>query len=268
MNAHPYTGTGQRSFRQAVVTLLEEQYQVLGSRRVLELLAKDVQQLAEQFYPQPERLGNGWMVFTGTRAEGSKAHVGQSGGEHSLVTLAWPVLLPEDLEELVQQPVTRSIRRAWLQKRMRRILEYGYQQAEGPVLLTVADLSAMLGLAIGQTGELLRDLRQETGKPLPTKGYYFDQGMRPSHKKEVIALYEQGLDETEIARQVSHTQQSVGQYLRDYERVKLSLKVGIAAEQVPLMTGMQPNVVRAYVQLLKKYHPVLLAAAPAPVSTP
>jgi hypothetical protein len=76
MNANPYMGSSQRSFQQAVIAVIKEQYQVLGSRRVLELLAKDKQQLDKQFYSQPERLAKGWMVYTGTRAEGSKAHVG------------------------------------------------------------------------------------------------------------------------------------------------------------------------------------------------
>ena len=270
MNANPYVGTSERSFQQAVISLLEGQYQLLGSRRVLELLAKDMQQLAEQFFPQPERLGNGWMVFTGTRAEGSKAYVGQGGGEHTLVTMAWPVLLPEDLEQLSQQPMGRSARCQWQQRRMLRLLEYGYEQPGGPVLLTEADLSSMLGLPLSQTGDLLRTLRQEAGKELPTKGYYFDQGMRPSHKSEVVALYEQGVDEAEIARRVSHTPESVGRYLRDYERVKMSLKSGIATGQIALMTGIQPNVVRAYVELLEQYHPELLpvtaSSAPAPKS--
>jgi len=93
MNANPYVGTSERSFQQAVISLLEGQYQLLGSRRVLELLAKDMQQLAERFFSTTGTLGNGWMVFTGTRAEGSKAYVGQGGGEHTLVTMAWPVLL-------------------------------------------------------------------------------------------------------------------------------------------------------------------------------
>jgi len=264
MNANPYAGTSERTFQQALIYLLEDQYKVLGSRRVLELLAQDVQQLVEQFYPAPERLSNGWMVFTGTRAQGSKAHVGQGGGEHELVTLSWPVLLPEDLEKLTQQPVTQSVRRQWLQQRMLRILEYGYQQAEGPVLLTVADLSSMMGLTMGQIGEMLRTMRQEIGKPLPTKGYYFDQGMRPSHKAEVIALYERGVDEADIARQMSHAPESVGQYIRDYERVKMSLKHGIAVSEIGLMTGMQPNVVRAYAKLIAQYHPELLPVASTP----
>ena len=82
----------------------------------------------------------------------------------------------------------------------------------------------MLNLSTVQVSQLLKAARQATGKPLLTKGYYFDQGMRPTHKHEIIALYEAGLDEADIARQSQHEPSSVGGYIRDYERVKLLLR--------------------------------------------
>lgn len=54
MSTNHYAGTLQRSFKQAVIHLLETQYALLGSGRVLGLLADDLQQLAEQFHP-PDR---------------------------------------------------------------------------------------------------------------------------------------------------------------------------------------------------------------------
>jgi hypothetical protein len=78
-----------------VVHLLETEYGLLGSRRVLDLLGHDFQALAEQFYPAPDHIPSGWMVFTGTEASGRKAHPGKSAADYQLVTLAWPVLLAE-----------------------------------------------------------------------------------------------------------------------------------------------------------------------------
>jgi hypothetical protein len=90
-----------------------------------------------------------------------------------------------------------------------------------------------------------------------TKGYYFDQGMRPTHKADIIALYEAGRDESEIARQTQHAPASVGRYIRDYERVKALLSYGTSVEQIQIILQMQPGVVRAYVSLVEKYHPEL-----------
>jgi len=262
MSAQAYVGTAKRTFRAAMLNLLQNGYGVLGSDRVLDLLAGDVQEIVDEFYPPAERMSSGWMVFTGTKASGNKAHPGQSATDHELVTLAWPVLLSEDIQELATMPggkKSSKARKRWFQKRLVRIIEYGWHHPKGPVLLTQADLSAMLGLTTVQVSQLLTKARATTGKPLITKGYYFDQGMRPTHKAEIIDLYESGQDEADIARKTNHAPTSVGKYIRDYERVRLLLSRGTQAEDIRVLLQMQPNVVQAHVSLVQQYHPDLLA---------
>jgi hypothetical protein len=256
-----YSGTRQRCFQQAARHLLETEYGFIRSRRLIEMLAADMERLADQFRPEAATVPPGWLVFTGTKACGGKAYPGKPAGDYSLVTLAWPLLLPEDVAALEQLPpgqLGRQQKRKLFKKRLQRIIEHGLQHEEGPVLLTCADLALMLGRTDGHISRLLLELRQETGQPLPTKGYFFDQGLRPTHKAEIVALYEQGLDEADIARQSNHAQSSVGRYLRDYERVKLLLRHAIPIEQISTMSGLQPTVVQAYVNLVRQYHPDLL----------
>lgn len=253
-----YVGSAKRTFSQALYHLLESEYGLIGSRRVLTMLAEDVQALADAFYPPAEHLRSGWMVFTGTKAEGGKAYPGQEGGDHQLVTLAWPVLLPEDVQALATAPpgkAGRQVRQQLLQQRLIRLIEFGWQHRHGPVLLTLADLSLMLGATTVTLSLLLAEARRLTDKPLLTKGYYFDQGVRPTHKAQVIALYEQGVDEAIIARRTHHAQSSVGHYIRDYERVKLLISRGLAIDDLSPLTGMRPTVVNAYVKLIRQYHP-------------
>jgi hypothetical protein len=257
MSCPTYIGTANRTFKQAVIHLLENGYALVGSGRISQLLAKDIEALVEQFYPAPENLRSGWMVFTGTKAEGRKAYPGKPASAYKLVTIAWPVCLQQDLETLATMPTGdagKETRRLLLQHRAMRLVEHGWQHSSGPVLLTLSDLSVMLGHSTVEISQLLADAREKTGKPLPTMGHYFDQGQKPSHKAEIVALYEQGLDEAAIAYRSQHAQGSVGRYLRDYERVKLSLQRRIAPEQIALLTGLQPAVVKAYVILAKKYH--------------
>ena len=186
MSSQAYVGSAGRTFQQALFRLLEADYGILGSQRVLKLLAEDTEQLIEQFYPQPERMSAGWMVYTGTRASGKKAYPGQPASDFELVTLAWPVLLPEDLTYRATHPETKATRQIWLRQRLVRIIEHGLQQPEGAVLLTLADLGAILGLETVQVGKLLEQARQETGKELPTKGYYFDRECAPVIKKRLL----------------------------------------------------------------------------------
>jgi hypothetical protein len=262
-----YVGVQKRTFEHAVTHLLETEYKLLGSRRVLTLLAEDIKQMATQFRPEQEHVQSGWMVFTGTKATGPKAHPGRTAGEYVLVTLAWPILLPEDVDAVVRFASVapgREQTSALLKKRLVRIIEHGLNHPDGPVLLTNADLSLMLGQSCSCISKTLNQIRQETGKALPTKGYFFDQGVRPTHKAEVVRLYEVGLDEAEIARQTNHHQSSVGRYLRDYARVKLLVKRHIILDAIPTLLGMQPSVVNAYVDLLQLYHPSLCESIEQP----
>lgn len=262
MSGQAYVGTMKRTFVQALIHLLHSQYAIMGSDRILKVLAEDIQKLVEQFYPKPDHLSSGWLVFTGTKAEGGKAYPGQPVSDHQLVTISWPVCLPEDSLALAQLPpgkAAKEARRALLKKRVIRLIQHGLSHPDGPVLLTLADLSVMVGTDIVYLSQLLTEARNETGQPLPTVGYYFDLGMKPTHKAEIVDLYEQGLDEVEIAHRSQHAQSSVGRYLRDYERVKLALQRQFDPDQIAPLTGLQPGVVVAYVNLIAKYHPDLLS---------
>lgn len=261
MSGQAFVGTLKRTFREALFNLLRNGYGLIGSQRVLRLLADDVQQLVDEFYPPTERLRSGWMVFTGTKATGSKAHPGRPAADYELVTLAWPVLLRQDIEEMTVWPQGKAraqARREWLQKRLIRIIEYGWFHDQGPVLLTLADLAAMLGSTTVDVSLLLKQARAVTGKQLMTKGYYFDQGMRPTHKADIIALYEGGKDESDIARQTNHAPASVGRYIRDYERVKTLLAHGTPVDDTRVILEMQPGVLRAYVSFIEQHHPELI----------
>lgn len=267
----PYSGTRQRCFQQAARHLLETQYGFINSRRVINMLAADMESLSTQFRPDSDAVAPGWLVFTGTKAEGGKAFPGKSAGDYPLVTLAWPLLLPEDVAALEKMPSGKEGRhqqRQLLKKRLQRIVEHGLTHPDGPVLLTCADLGLMLGRTNGQISRLLIELRQESGQPLPTKGYYFDQGLRPTHKADIVALYEQGLDEADIARHANHAQSSVGRYLRDYERVKLFLRNHVPVDHISALSGLQMSVIDAYVKLIQQYHPDLLPISEVAPSGP
>ena len=257
MTTQAYVGTQQRTFQAAFIHAMETNYGFLKSRRMLNLLAQDIQQLVDEFYPIQQHLRPGWVLFTGTKADTHKARPGQPACEFTSVTIPWPLLTPEDLDWMATQPDTKAKRRDLLIQRTIRLLEHGYHHPQGPVLLTLADLAALLGLTPAAVCNLLKEARLTSGKPLLTKGYFFDQGMRPTHKAPIIALYEQGVDEAEIARTSNHDQSSVGRYLRDYERVKELVKAQIPIVRIARLLNMQPSVVDAYVALLRQHRPFL-----------
>jgi hypothetical protein len=69
MSGQAYQGSAKRTFEQAIKHLLETEYNLVGSGRILQLLAEDIKALAETFFPPATRLSPGWMVFVGTKAQ-------------------------------------------------------------------------------------------------------------------------------------------------------------------------------------------------------
>ena len=153
-----YMGSQPRALKNASIHRLETDDRLLGRRRVLEMVADEMVQLTAEFQPAQADVQPGWLVFTGTRVTGPKARPGQSAGDDPLVTLAWPVIWPHDLEFWLNLPPGQAGRRQqtpWLKKRWQRLIEHGLKQPDGPVALTTADLGLMLSRTPSQISRLL-----------------------------------------------------------------------------------------------------------------
>jgi len=124
-------------------------------------------------------------------------------------------------------------------------------------LLTIAELSVLLNKSYEVIRGALHDWETETGDLLPLKGARLDQGSRPTHKKEIARLYEQGLEPPDIARETSHSLKSVERYLKDYERVKLLLKRGLGVAEISAAIGRGQSVVLEYLDIARQHHPDL-----------
>ena len=53
-----YESLKKRDFRSALIHLLENEYKLLGSRKILELLSEDIEDLHNEYYPNISRVGN------------------------------------------------------------------------------------------------------------------------------------------------------------------------------------------------------------------
>lgn len=256
---NPYASIEKRTFSSALVHLLETEYGLLGGRRILQLIAEDVQQLVEEFYPDTHAAQSGSLVWTCTADEGKKAEPGKRTEEYGQVTVVLPLVTPEDLQDRTDKKLTLGRNRASADERdQRRAVRLVKSAAEQGGLLTLAELSVMLNKSYGAAQHLVRAHEQATGELLPLKGYRMDQGCRPTHKAEIVKLFEQGLAPPDIARETGHNLKSVERYLKDYERVKLLLKRGTPLEEIGALIGRGPRLVQEYARIIQQYHPELL----------
>jgi transposase len=259
---NPYASIEKRTFGSALMHLLETEYGLLGGRRILQLLIEDVTSLMEEFYPSTEGAASGTLIWTCTADEGKKAEPGKPTEEYKTVTVKLPCVTRSDLRSRTVGKTPRSKTRAKARERDKRRLARMVKAAEEQGgLLTIAELSVILNKSYEVTRRYAREWEDETGELLPLKGTRMDQGSRPTHKREIVQLYEQGLEPPDVARETGHSLKSVERYLKDYERVKLLLKRGMEAEEISSIIGRGKRVVIEYVELARQYHPELFTGA-------
>jgi len=256
-----YASIEKRSFRTAFIYLLETEYNLLFSRRILDILAEDVAELVAKFYPKTDRASSGQLIWTCTGDDGQKAQPGKPAESYKTSTVVLPLIAPEDIQaqlEPLGKGKGKNRQQARHKRQIERIVKSAFEQGG---LLTQAELSMILGLSSAAVRKYVREIETETGQPLPLKGYKMDQGSRPTHKGDIIRLHEQGMEAPDIARQAKHSLKSVERYLKDYERVRMLLKQNLSVEEISAIIGRGQSVIKEYIAQAQHFHPELFEAA-------
>jgi hypothetical protein len=259
---NPYASIAKRTFGSALLHMLETDYGLLGGRRILQLLVEDIEALLAEFYPEQVDQGSGTLIWTCTADEGKKATAGKPTEAYATVTVRLPLITEEDLAARTRGKSARGKRRTQAKERdkarLARIVKAAAAQGG---LLTIAELSVLLNKSYEMTRVMAREWEAEHGEVLPFKGYVMDQGRSPTHKREIVTLFETGLEPPDIARETHHALQSVERYLQDYERVRMLIPQQMTAEEISNVIGRGKIVVLEYIQLAQQYHPELFEDA-------
>lgn len=248
---NPYASIAKRSFASALIRLLAEEYRFLGGPRVMQMLVEDVENLIREFYPANEQSGSGSLIWTCTADEGKKAEAGKPTEEYKTVTIHLPLVTKDELDSRTHtgsDPYQRE------KNQVARLIRSAAEQGG---LLTLAELSVILGHSYAKVSRIVQEWQAETGEMLPLKGYRMDQGAKPTHKAEIVRLFEQGKEPPDIAYESGHSLKSVERYLKDYERVKMLLKSGNDTSTISALINRGKSVVLEYIKIAREYHPEL-----------
>jgi hypothetical protein len=253
-----YASIPKRNFRNAIIRLLEEQYKILGSHKVLQMIADEIVSLHKEFYPEIEKQSFGHIVWRTTSANCKKPSYGKRTEDYEVKTVILPLIAEEDIEtrlrsyygklENYERKDARDIRV------MARLVKSAYAQGG---LLSGAELSVLLNLSIATIGRYIKKYHETHDDILPTKGIILDQGSRPTHKRSIINLYEQGYPEVDVARMTNHTIESTSRYIKSYKNVKMLMAKGFNIMEMVRVTGMGRSTVIQYRDLVYIHHPSL-----------
>ncbi len=86
-----YESINKRNFSSALINLLETEYKILGSRKILDMLAEDIEDLHKEYYPGREKVGFGQIVFRTTRDDGQRQSYGKKTEDYGSVTVVLPL---------------------------------------------------------------------------------------------------------------------------------------------------------------------------------
>ena len=252
-----YESINKRNFHQAVVQLLESEYKILGSRKVLEMLADDIENLHREYYPSKDRVGFGQIVFTTTKDDGQRQSYGKKTEDYASVTIVLPLITKEDVERRIYYK--KGDRNSNYKHREARDIETMVRliktaKAQGG-LLSGAELSVLMNRSLSTIRKYLDAYTKKTGEILPLKGYVLDQGSLPTHKGIIISLYEQGISPADIVLKTGHTQDAVDRYIKHYSQIETLLIKGMDEKSIKEITGRSMKVVKEYIKLYYDLNP-------------
>jgi len=258
----------KRSYRNSIIHLLEHNYKLVGSHKVIQMMADDIVELHKEYYPQTSTVDSGSIVWQTTAATEHKPSYGKKVEDQKIKTVILPLVTPEDVEYRMRSHYRVEKKGNNRQKQaqrdtevMARLIKSAYEQGG---LLTGAELAVLMNRSLSAIGRYLKRYHETHDDILPTKGIILDQGSRPTHKAPIINLHEQGIADPDIARLTNHTIESVGYYLRAYKNVKIMLEKGFDLMEMVRVSGKSRSTIIQYRDLVHQYHPELKSEQKTP----
>ncbi len=257
-----YATVGRRDFRAALEYLLETEFKLVGSHRVIRLIAEAVVDLQRQFYPESERLEPGTILWATTQAgEPAKVSWGKRAESYGIQMVQLPLVTKAEIESRMmggpgRDP--RDNRRKEFRRDTVTLVRLVKCAAAQGGLLSGAELSVLMNRSLMKIHDYIRTYEQETGDPLPLKGYVLDMGSSPTHKGIICRKFEEGMSPPDIARATGHSLDAVDNYLGTYDRIKVLLKKGFDVPTICQVTGKATRTVAQYLVIVERFHPELM----------
>jgi hypothetical protein len=181
-----YKTVGRRNFQAALEHLLEAEFKLVGSHRVIRLISEAVMELHREFYPESRRLEPGTILWATTKAgPGAKVNWGKKAEDYGIQMVQLPLVTKAEIESRMMGGPGRDPkdnRRKEFRRDMTTMARLVKSAAEQGGLLTGAELSVLMNRSLSKVRDYIRTFEQETGEALPLKGYVLDMGSSPTHK--------------------------------------------------------------------------------------
>lgn len=235
----------ERTLRNVLIKKLSEGYGYSDKLEIAKLLVDDFLDTVDRFSPSVDKVKPGQMVWI-ARSDRDKQGYGKRSADTEAKMAVLSLVTEDDTDTLAKEGKIKQIK----DKRMARLINEAKQQG---MVLSLADLSAIMLLAPATLSKRTRRYQKETGKLLPTAGNVLDIGRGITHKRDVVELYAKGYNPLEIARMIDHELENVETYIEDMERVKILASKDV--QTIARLTGLSLSLVKEYLEIIRIYYP-------------
>lgn len=219
---------------------------------IADLLVERFMTLVEEYSPDPAGLEPGQIVWLAVDVNAPPTR-GRTMALSQMRSVILTLVHPDDLRRRKEGEKWGDI----FADVVARLFQEAYDQGG---VLAIPDIVALCGCCYSTAQRARARWEKKHDELLPTRGTIHDLGSRPTHKVQIINLYLQGLNSTEIGRATRHVPECVDRYVDDFERVLMLYRKLGKARSIPQMafyTGLSEGLVREYVVIIKE-HPELL----------
>lgn len=262
-----YESIPKRDFKTALIRLLENEYGILNSRRIIMMLSDDIEDMVGEYFPMKSRMKFGDILWYTTADDGQRVSYGKKTEDYNVKQVVLPLIARDDIEaRMAYKDKSRNSNYRKNKERdiktMVRLIKSAKEQGG---LLSGAEVSVLMNRSLTTIGKYLKLYHQQTGEILPMKGYVLDQGSNPTHKGIIISYYEQGISPSDIVLKTGHNQESVDRYIKAYDQVLQLTRSNHSTESICEITGRSIYTIGQYLGLVRNFHPEMKIDIPEKV---
>lgn len=238
-----YQSLKYKSFKQSLIHMLEVDFSLIGSGKVLNLLIDNVMGLIEQY--MPERVVPGKTVVSVIAKDAPKGH---HRGVRGLpqVPVQLDIINDEVLNRYADNDKTRQIKKDYVIG----LFKQAYKQGG---VLSAADVAVLIKMSSATISKYVRDYMETFDDIVPTRGFIHDIGPSISHKGIIVGKFLQGIIPDKIAKETNHSQSAVDRYIKDYERIKICVEENMETKNIKRTTGLSKSLIKKYRELYQQY---------------
>lgn len=241
-----YPSMLEKNFKNSVYHLIEGGYGSLGGgKKLAELLAGDINDLASRFFVPRDFVKPGQMVINAV-CKSDTPRVGKTMRDTKIKPVVVTLFTDEETKDWINGTKKRDLKKS----RMARILAEAFED-EG--VLHLGDLSLIHLCCVSTAGRYVHEYEDENETILPYRGTIHDLGPTMTHKELIVEKYLSGKTHEQIKRETDHSTVAISNYIRCYRRVVI-LQKSFTGDEISFITGMSKRLVTQYVKIGEKHH--------------